>query len=53
MGVDETVKHVVLECERFVGDRREMLHAVFSEMGYDICLVTEDWKKVNCAAAGI
>ena len=33
MGEDETVVHVVLECERYARDRNEMMQVVLSELG--------------------
>ena len=36
MGVDETVEHVVLECERYYRERMEMMQVVLDEMGYEV-----------------
>ena len=33
MGEDETVEHVVLECEKYDRDRMEMMHVILIEMG--------------------
>ena len=35
MGEDETVEHVVLECERYNRERMEMMRVVLVEMGYE------------------
>ena len=46
-GVDETVEHVVLECERYERERVEMMQAVMSEMGCEegvwMELTGEEW----------
>ncbi|MPC37376.1 hypothetical protein E2C01_030850 [Portunus trituberculatus] len=35
MGEDETVKHVVLGCERYERDRREMMQVILTELGHN------------------
>ena len=36
MGEDETVEHVVLECEMYDRDRMEMMHVILTEMGCEM-----------------
>ena len=36
MGEDETVGHVVLECEKYDHDRMEMMCVILTEMGSEI-----------------
>ena len=36
MREDETVEHVVLECEKYDRDRMEMMHVTLTEMGREI-----------------
>ena len=35
LGEDETVEHVMLECERYERDRREMMQVVLAELGHN------------------
>ena len=35
MGEDETVEHVILECEKYDRDRIEMMRVIFPELGWD------------------
>ena len=41
MGEDETVEHVVLECEKFERDRMEMIRVILTEMGREMNEVIE------------
>ena len=41
MGVDETVEHVVLECEKYERERRDMMDVVLTEMGSEAGVVIE------------
>ena len=34
MGEDESVEHVVLECEKYERDRMEMLQVILTELGH-------------------
>ena len=36
MGEDETVEHVVLECEKYDRDRMEMMRVILTEMGREM-----------------
>ena len=36
MGEDETVEHVVLECEKYDCERMEMIHVILTEMGCEM-----------------
>lgn len=35
MGEDETIEHVMLECEKYDRDRIEMMRVIFPELGWD------------------
>ncbi|KAG0698434.1 V-type proton ATPase subunit d 1 [Chionoecetes opilio] len=41
MGEDETVEHVILECEKYNGERMEMMHVILTEMGCEMNKVVE------------
>ncbi|KAG0724425.1 hypothetical protein GWK47_040581 [Chionoecetes opilio] len=41
MSEDETVEHVILECEKYSGERMEMMRVVLTEMGGDMNEVVE------------
>ncbi len=44
-GEDETVEHVMLECEKYQRDRLEMMEVAVSEMGWDVNEVIEITEK--------
>ncbi|MPC58568.1 hypothetical protein E2C01_052575 [Portunus trituberculatus] len=35
IGEDETMKHVMLECEKYERDRHEMMQVILSELGHN------------------
>ena len=41
MGEDETVEHVVLECEKYDRDRMKIVRVILTEMGPEINEVIE------------
>ena len=41
MGEDETVEHVILECEKYNRERMEMMNVVLIEMGCEMNEVIE------------
>ena len=43
-GEDETVEHVILECEKYDRDRREMMRVILPELG---CRVNEKVEKTE------
>ncbi|MPC59521.1 hypothetical protein E2C01_053544 [Portunus trituberculatus] len=42
MGEDETVEHVVWECERYERERRKMLQVILTELEHNIKI--KDWR---------
>ena len=53
MGEDETVEHVVLECEKYARDRYEMMQVVLRELGHDRVEMTgREWMVVLLGLCG-